>query len=131
VEGDGFELPTIAIGRPGTNEGALPLDGRFDLHPALASLLPLWNDKKLAFIHAAGSPDPTRSHFDAQLFIENGTPGRSTTADGWSHHQFGRLDLETRARCGCAVCIIYRRRLSLQNELPQLGEVLPPIVEIR
>ena len=75
--------PTIAIGRPGTDQGALPLDGRFGLHPALAGLLPLWNEKKLAFVHAAGSPDPTRSHFDAQLFIENGTPGRSITPDGW------------------------------------------------
>jgi uncharacterized protein (DUF1501 family) len=75
--------PTIAIGRPGTDQGVLPLDGQFGLHPALASLLPLWNDKTLAFVHAAGSPDATRSHFDAQLFIENGTPGHSTTPDGW------------------------------------------------
>ncbi len=75
--------PTIAIGRPGTDQGALPLDDRFGLHPALVGLLPLWNDRKLAFVHAAGSPDATRSHFDAQLFIENGTPGDSTTRDGW------------------------------------------------
>jgi uncharacterized protein (DUF1501 family) len=75
--------PTIAIGGPGTDQGALPLDGRFGLHPALAGLLPLWIDRKLAFVHAAGSPDPTRSHFDAQLFIENGTPGDATTRDGW------------------------------------------------
>ena len=83
--------PTIAIGRPGTDQGALPLDGRFGLHPALASLLPLWNEKKLAFVHAAGSPDPTRSHFDAQLFIENGTPGRSTTPDGWMNRVLAAL----------------------------------------
>jgi len=75
--------PTIAIGGPGTDQGVLPLDGRFGLHPALVGLLPLWNDRKLAFVHAAGLPDPTRSHFDAQLFIENGTPGDSTTRDGW------------------------------------------------
>jgi uncharacterized protein (DUF1501 family) len=75
--------PTIAIGGPGTDLGTLPLDGRFGLHPALAGLLPLWNDGKLAFVHAAGSPNATRSHFDAQLFIENGTPGDSTTRDGW------------------------------------------------
>jgi uncharacterized protein (DUF1501 family) len=83
--------PTIAIGRPGTDQGALPLDGRFGLHPALASLLPLWNDKKLAFVHAAGSPDPTRSHFDAQLFIENGTPGHSMTPDGWMNRLLAAL----------------------------------------
>jgi uncharacterized protein (DUF1501 family) len=75
--------PTIAIGRPGTDQGALPLNDGFGLHPALAGLLPLWSDRKLAFVHAAGSPDTTRSHFEAQLFIENGTPGDSTTQDGW------------------------------------------------
>jgi uncharacterized protein (DUF1501 family) len=83
--------PTIAIAKPGADNGALPLDGNFGLHPALAPLLPLWNDKKLAFIHAAGSPDPTRSHFDAQLFIENGTPGRGTTADGWMNRLLAAL----------------------------------------
>ncbi len=75
--------PTIAIARPGTAGGALPLDEHFGLHPALASLLPLWRDGDLAFIHAAGSPDPNRSHFEAQRYIENGTPGCSTTPDGW------------------------------------------------
>ncbi|HEY3909588.1 MAG TPA: DUF1501 domain-containing protein [Stellaceae bacterium] len=75
--------PTIAIARPGEPEGALALDGRFGLHPALASLLPLWRAETLAFIHAAGSPDPNRSHFEAQRYIENGTPGDSATPDGW------------------------------------------------
>lgn len=83
--------PTIAIGGPGTDLGALPLDGRFGLHPALAGLLPLWNDKKLAFVHAAGSPSATRSHFDAQLFIENGTPGDSTTREGWMNRLLAAL----------------------------------------
>src|SRR5438552_8559540 len=83
--------PTIAIGRPGTDQGVLPLDGHFGLHPALASLLPLWNDRKLAFVHAAGSPDATRSHHDAQLFIENGTPGHSTTPDGWMNRLLAAL----------------------------------------
>jgi uncharacterized protein (DUF1501 family) len=82
---------TIAIRQPGTDNGALPLDGHFGLHPALAALMPLWNDKKLAFIHAAGSPDPTRSHFDAQQYIENGTPGRPTTADGWMNRLLAAL----------------------------------------
>lgn len=75
--------PSIAIARPGAPDGAIALDADFALHPALAPLMPLWQQQQLAFIHAAGSPDPTRSHFDAQLFIENGTPGRRTTADGW------------------------------------------------
>src|SRR5947207_775381 len=83
--------PTIAIGPPGTDQGALPLDSHFGLHPALAALLPLWNDRKLAFVHGAGSPDPTHSHFDAQLFIENGTPGRSLTRDGWMNRLLAAL----------------------------------------
>jgi uncharacterized protein (DUF1501 family) len=83
--------PTIAIPKPGADNGALALDGHFALHPALASLMPLWNDKKLAFIHAAGSPDPNRSHFDAQQFIENGTPGRPSTPDGWMNRTLAAL----------------------------------------
>src|SRR5438067_8320337 len=84
--------PTIAIAKPGTTDGgALTLDGHFALHPALAALMPLWQAGQLAFIHAAGSPDPTRSHFDAQLFIENGTPGRRVTADGWMNRLLAAL----------------------------------------
>src|SRR5947208_7769941 len=76
--------PTTAIAKPGAADGsALALDDHFGLHPALAPLMKLWQAGQLAFIHAAGSPDPTRSHFDAQLFIESGTPGRRVTADGW------------------------------------------------
>ena len=74
---------SIAIAPPGKPDGALPLDGQFGLHPALVSLMPLWIERKLAFVHAAGSPDPTRSHFDAQLYIENGIPGQGTIRDGW------------------------------------------------
>jgi uncharacterized protein (DUF1501 family) len=75
--------PSIAIARPGETGGALPLDARFGLHPALSPLLPLWRAGNLAFVHAAGSPDPTRSHFDAQRYLENGTPGDDLTPDGW------------------------------------------------
>jgi uncharacterized protein (DUF1501 family) len=75
--------PRIAVARPGKPGGGLPLDGDFALHPALSSLLPLWRQRGLAFVHAAGSPDPTRSHFEAQRYIETGTPGKNLTADGW------------------------------------------------
>jgi len=75
--------PSIAIGRPGASDGAVHLDSRFGLHPALAGLMPLWEAGTLAFVHAAGSPDPSRSHFDAQRYIENGTPGNDSTPDGW------------------------------------------------
>ncbi|HKV53278.1 MAG TPA: DUF1501 domain-containing protein [Candidatus Binataceae bacterium] len=74
--------PTIAIPRAG-NGAALRLDGNFGLNPALGALMPAWRDGTLAFVHACGSPDPTRSHFDAQDYIESGTPGIKTTADGW------------------------------------------------
>ncbi|MDE2441861.1 MAG: DUF1501 domain-containing protein [Betaproteobacteria bacterium] len=74
---------SIAIPSPGLDGGGLDLDGYFALHPALAPLWPRWQAGQLAFIHAAGSPDPTRSHFDAQDYMESGTPGRKSTADGW------------------------------------------------
>ncbi|MES2325166.1 MAG: DUF1501 domain-containing protein [Pseudomonadota bacterium] len=75
--------PTIGLGMPGTEGGAIDLDGYFGLHPALSMLQPLWQQKKLAFVHASGSPDPSRSHFDAQDYMESGTPGRKNTPDGW------------------------------------------------
>jgi uncharacterized protein (DUF1501 family) len=62
---------------------AIDLDGRFGLHPKLARLKPLWDQKLFAAVHAVGSPHPTRSHFDAQDYMETGTPGRASTADGW------------------------------------------------
>jgi uncharacterized protein (DUF1501 family) len=76
--------PTIAIPSPnGSKEAALDLDGHFGLHPALAPLLPLWKERSLGIVQAIGSPDATRSHFDAQDFMESGTPGRKATDDGW------------------------------------------------
>ena len=75
--------PTIAVPAPGADGGALELDGTFGLHPALAPLLPLYKEGRLALIHAAGSPDGTRSHFDAQDYLESGTPGVKGTEDGW------------------------------------------------
>jgi uncharacterized protein (DUF1501 family) len=75
--------PRIAIPQPTNEGGALDLDGQFGLHPALAALIPLWQQKSLAFIHAAGSPDPTRSHFEAQDKMERGILGTSSTQDGW------------------------------------------------
>jgi uncharacterized protein (DUF1501 family) len=77
--------PTIAIPQPrrGAADAAIDLDGFFGLHPSLAPLEPLFRTQQLAIVHAAGSPDPTRSHFDAQDFMESGTPGVKTTEDGW------------------------------------------------
>src|SRR6202047_5032448 len=74
---------SIAIARPGGSQGSLDLDGFFGLHPSLAALKPIWDDRHLALVHACGSPDPTRSHFDAHEYMESGTPGVKTTPDGW------------------------------------------------
>ncbi len=74
--------PSIAIPQPGKTNGAIDLDGRFGLHPSLQALKPLWADGQLALIHASGSPDPNRSHFEAQDYMESGTPGRIAD-DGW------------------------------------------------
>src|SRR5438105_8172246 len=83
--------PTIAIPRPGKAQGALELDGRFGLHPALQSLMPLWKERSLAFVHASGSPDETRSHFEAQAYMESGTPGVKITQDGWMNRVLAAL----------------------------------------
>ncbi len=78
--------PSIAVAPPGRGAGgesAVDLDGFFGLHPALAGFKPMWDAKRLAIVHAAGSPDNTRSHFDAQDYMEAGTPGVKSTPDGW------------------------------------------------
>jgi uncharacterized protein (DUF1501 family) len=77
--------PQIAIPEPGSGnaESAIDLDGFFGLHPSLAALKPVYDEGHLAIIHAAGSPDQTRSHFDAQDYMESGTPGIKSVADGW------------------------------------------------
>jgi uncharacterized protein (DUF1501 family) len=74
---------TIAIPTPGKTEGAIDLDGHFGLHPSMKPLEQFWQSKQLAVIEAAGSPDNTRSHFDAQDYMESGTPGNKGTRDGW------------------------------------------------
>jgi uncharacterized protein (DUF1501 family) len=76
--------PSIAIARPGSaGEAALDLDGFFGFNPRLAPLKPLWDQHALAIVHACGSPDSTRSHFDAQDYMETATPGVKSTGDGW------------------------------------------------
>src|SRR5947207_5593667 len=80
--------PTIAVPRPTADAGkredaAIDLDGFFGLHPSLAPLKPLFDQQHLAIVDAVGSPDPTRSHFDAQDYMESGTPGRKATDSGW------------------------------------------------
>ena len=71
--------PTIGI----QQKELMDLDGFFGLHPAMASVKPLFDQGHLAMVHASGSPDPSRSHFDAQDYMESGTPGVKSTTDGW------------------------------------------------
>ncbi len=82
--------PTIAVGRPGgsslrlgASEAALDLDGHFGFHPRLSPLKPFFDARELAVVDAVGSPDNTRSHFDAQDYMESATPGVKSTPDGW------------------------------------------------
>jgi uncharacterized protein (DUF1501 family) len=80
--------PTISVPPPSSlgdkrGKGAIDLDGFFGLHPSLAPLKPLFDQRHLAIVDAVGSPDPTRSHFDAQDYMESGTPGLKATDSGW------------------------------------------------
>ena len=79
--------PSINIPR----KSVIDLDGFFGLHPSLAPFQPLWQQRHLAIVHAAGSPDITRSHFDAQDFMETGTPGVKATEDGWLNRSLRNL----------------------------------------
>ncbi len=85
--------PSIAI----PQNLVLDLDGFFGLHPSLAALKPLYDQGHLAAVHAVGSPDMTRSHFDAQDYMESGTPGVKSTQDGWLNRALQAEDL----RCHC------------------------------
>jgi uncharacterized protein (DUF1501 family) len=88
-----------ALLRPGIGiprEQVLDLDDFFGLHPAMASFKPLYDAGQLAIVHAAGSPDATRSHFDAQDFMESGTPGEKNTDDGWLNRALQAEDARRR-----------------------------------
>lgn len=75
--------PSIAIAKPGSPDGAIDLNGFFGLHPRMSAFKPLWDRGELAIVHASGSHDTTRSHFDAQDYMESATPGLKSTPDGW------------------------------------------------
>lgn len=86
--------PALALEQPGRGaKSCLDLDGFFGLHPRLGPLQQIFADKKLAVVHATGSPEATRSHFDAQDYMESGTPGVKSTRDGWMNRTL-RVDRE-------------------------------------
>jgi uncharacterized protein (DUF1501 family) len=114
--------PAIALARPrrGDSATAVDLDGFFALHPSLAPLEPLWRARTLAVVHACGSPDSTRSHFDAQDYMESGTPGVKSTADGWLGRAAGSLPT-TSATPFRAVALGPRLPRILQGPSPALA----------
>jgi uncharacterized protein (DUF1501 family) len=111
--------PSIAVSEPATGEDrAIDLDGFYGLHPALAPLKSIYDKGHLAVIHAAGSPDSTRSHFDAQDYMEIGTPGIKNTPDGWLNRSLaGRSSAPTPLR---GVAMTARTPRMLAGETPVL-----------
>lgn len=109
--------PTIAI----QNNELLDLDGFFGLHPAMAPLKPLFDQGHLAIVHAAGSPDPTRSHFDAQDYMESGTPGVKSTPDGWLNRALQAEPLEATPSPFRAVALGPELPRTLQGRVPAVS----------
>jgi uncharacterized protein (DUF1501 family) len=103
--------PSIAIQRPNAPEGAIDLDGFFGFNPRLSPLKPLWDSRDLAIIHACGSPDATRSHFDAQDYMVSVTPGVKSTSDGWLNRYLQARKEETESAF---------RAVALSPQLPRL-----------
>jgi uncharacterized protein (DUF1501 family) len=111
--------PSIAIARPGAADGAIDLNGFFGLHPRMAALKPLWDNNSLAVVHACGSPDATRSHFDAQDYMESATPGVKSTRDGWLN-RYLQLARDTHDPLN-AVAMTRQMPRSLQGTAPALA----------
>ena len=109
--------PSIAIQQ---NE-VLDLDGFFGLHPAMTAFKPLYDQGHLAIIHAAGSPDMTRSHFDAQDYMESGTPGVKVTQDGWLNRALQAEGLTGKPSAFRAVAFGTEVPRSLQGKLPAIA----------
>ena len=112
--------PSIAIPRPGDRDGALDLDGFFGLHPRMAPLVPLFKRGELAIVHACGSHDDTRSHFDAQDYMESGTPGVKSTRDGWLNRYLHAKEHE-QASPFRAVALAPQLPRTLQGTAPALA----------
>jgi uncharacterized protein (DUF1501 family) len=122
-EGEYYKArPSIAIPRPNAGDAAaIDLDGFFGFNPRLAPLKPLWDRRELAIVHACGSPDSTRSHFDAQDYMESGTPGVKSTSDGW-------LNRYLQARKEEAATPF--RAVSLTSQLPRMLQGTAPALAV-
>jgi uncharacterized protein (DUF1501 family) len=114
--------PSIAIARPNAGDrAAIDLDGFFGFNPRLQPLKPLWDARRLAIVHACGSPDSTRSHFDAQDYMETATPGVKSTSDGW-------LNRYLQARHAEAATPF--RAVALTSQLPRMLQGTAPALAV-
>ncbi len=109
--------PTIAI----RQNDVIDLDGFFGLHPQMAAFKPLYDQGHLAIVHAAGSPDPSRSHFDAQDYMESGTPGVKATQDGWLNRALAAERVEGKASAFRAVALGAQVPRTLQGKVPAIA----------
>ena len=125
--------PSIAIARParGVDGAAIDLDGFFGLHPALAPLAPLYARGMLAPVHAVGSPSSTRSHFDAQDFMETATPDVKSTHDGWLNRLLAASDATANARLASATHPAALRGVALAAQAPRAFDGPLPTVALR
>jgi len=128
--------PSYYAMRPSINipkKSVLDLDGFFGLHPAMESFQPLWKQKHLAIVHAVGSPDSTRSHFDAQDFMESGTPGVKVTDDGWLNRALRDLSAKQSAGVSAGISVNDKsafRAIALGPSLPRILSGKEPAVAI-
>jgi uncharacterized protein (DUF1501 family) len=114
--------PSIAIARPGSGaDAALDLDGFFGLHPRMASLKPFFDARDMAIVHACGSHDETRSHFDAQDYMETATPGVKSTESGWLNRYLHAKEHEKATPF---------RAVALAPQLPRALQGLAPALAI-
>src|ERR1700729_718970 len=109
--------PSIAI----QERDVLDLDGCFGLHPSIAAFKPLYDQGHLAIIHAAGSPDTTRSHFDAQDYMESGTPGVKSTPDGWLNRALQTELMPGKPSAFRAVALGTQVPRTLQGKIPAIA----------
>jgi uncharacterized protein (DUF1501 family) len=109
--------PSIAI----QQKDVLDLNGFFGLHPQMAAMKPLYEQGHLAIVHAAGSPDPSRSHFDAQDYMESGTPGIKATQDGWLNRALQAEPAGQKPTAFRAVALGTQVPRTLQGKVPAIA----------
>src|SRR5213596_788945 len=112
--------PTIAVKKPGETDGAIKLDDTFGLNPAMTAFEPLWKSGQLAAITSVGSPDNTRSHFDAQDYMESATPGVKSTQDGWLN-RYLQAQPDAKSTPFRAISMTQNLPRSLQGTAPALA----------